>query len=98
MSALSKKQSSAKGKSPDKKGLTSKAERPIKKDSNKIKDNIVIFVLSILFFFVGIMLWTNYSFKRETKGKASVCFKGSLFGILFVFVIGFVVGVLRIGF
>ncbi len=77
-----------------------KANKPTKtnKDiSNKYKENIVVFILSISLFFVGFALSYNFNTNKETKDKAEVCFKGSLIGVGVVFILGFIVGVFRIG-
>ncbi len=77
--------------------VPAKKKNTKKEDKNIYKDNIKIFILSICIFPAGLTLYFNYKDNKQTKEQANVCLKGTLIGIGVVFLIGFIVGVFRIG-
>lgn len=76
----------------------------IKKTINKkldkfektVKNNVKYFLISILCFVAGMVLWVIYKDNKDTKKKAEACLYGSFFGVIVIFFIGFLSGVMQI--
>lgn len=60
-----------------------------------VKEELLFFIISILCFVFGLVSWILYKDNKVHKNRSIVCLYGSIFGVIFIFIIGFICGVMQ---